>query len=127
MKGVRYYWDDDKQWKKIVDGIATSSIATTRISITPEMHDGVVDTQDLDALFGFIQQSGLGFGILDVSNTPTFCKKSALNLEWAAFLQSAAVKPTRVLLTDQPALFFKYFNYSFDDFLTHLKLPRGIT
>lgn len=117
-----YYWDDDVQWQKIVDAITHEKIAATNLSISPVKVGDADSDDDISALFKFISDLQIDFGIFDVSNTPTFNKKIALNKPWATFLTWTANKPRLILLTEQPHLYFRYHSYSFDEFLQFLTL-----
>lgn len=124
IKGERYYWDDDEQWKKIVEGVLHKKIAATRLSISPLLAVSSEQNEDVKVLFDFITKSELDFGILDVSNTPTFRKNVGNNSLWATFLRSQLLHPKLVLVTEQKYLLFHYRRFFFHEFL-HYLAPAG--
>ena len=118
VEGERFYWDDELQWKKIIDGIANNTIAVSRLNIAPTSS---VDNDDLNLMLNFIETSGLNWGILDVSNIPTFHhRQSKANKPWAEFLKNARTKPYKVLVTHQKSCLFEYWTQDFDRFLYYL-------
>lgn len=114
--GGRYYWEDDGQWKKIVDAIFEKRIAVSSLDII----------QHYSLISDFVKNSGLNFGILDVSNipSPNFLRDPA---SWATAIQQGPAKPELVLFTYQ--LHRNNFNYSafgLERFILNLQTGRSL-
>lgn len=57
-----YYWENEAQWQKIVDGLKTNKIAIATVNLT--------NTKSVYALSDYIETTTFNFGLFDASNIP---------------------------------------------------------
>lgn len=115
VNNERFYWEDDIQWKKIIDALQKSQIAVTNLSLTT----------DITLLNEFIEQIAIPFGAMDVSNIPNFRQNPISNREWSKALEK--LSPHKVLYTKSiGVLKFSYTCCDFDIFLAFLDISASL-